>query len=124
MEQHRYDQYPQSDFLRDFQEWHACPGGNGDQRANAVFPRLYPNANVCSYRLTRLRCVVAAIQTNIEQLVHDKILRAEKSTVHLSNRLVRALHTYYGGVDRKLLEAIPAPDWAAVMKIYDDLKET
>ena len=124
MDQHKNDQYPESEFLRDFQEWHSYPVGNGDQRAQAVLPRRYPDGNVCSYRFNRLRCVAAAIQTNIDQLVQDKILRAEKTTVHLSNRLVRALHAYYGGMDRKIIEEVPLPDWAAVMRIYDQLKET
>jgi hypothetical protein len=47
-----------------------------------------------------------------------------RNTVHLSNRLLSALHTYYRGIDTKIMETIPAPDWAAVLKIYDQLKET
>ena len=121
-------EYPESEFLRDFGQWHAYPVGKGDQRAAAVFPILYPDREICSYRFNRLRCVVAAIQNNVEQLVHDGMMRPEKlpgrTTVHLPNRLLCALHTYYGGVDEKLLDSVPPPDWATVLKIYDELKDT
>jgi hypothetical protein len=115
--------YPDADFLRDFQEWHAYPYGNGDQRAAVVFPKLYPDAEVRSYRLTRLKCVVAAIQTNIEPLVQDKVMLAEDlgdhRTFHLTNRLLLALHRYYGGVDQNKLPELPLPDWTEVLSIYD-----
>jgi hypothetical protein len=127
MTQDKQDKYPQSEFLNDFLEWHSYPIGNGDQRIQAVFPLRYPNPDVCAYRVKRLRCVVAAIQKDIEKLAQDGIMRPEqlpgRTTIHLSNRLVLALHIYYGGINENALQTLPPPEWPSVMKIYDDLKE-
>jgi hypothetical protein len=119
------DAYPPVEFLRDFQEWQLFRNRERDifERAKSVFSRRYfPDLTTYIYRVNRFICILRVIHKQMPQLIQDRIALSRGGEMdYVPQELLLALHEWYCGVPESGMDAMPDPDWNAVLERYDQL---
>lgn len=119
------DAYPPGEFLRDFREWQLFRNRERDifERAKSVFSRRYsPDLKAYIYRVNRFICILRVIHKQMPQLIQDRIALSSGGEMdYVPQELLLALHEWYCGVSESGMDAMPDPDWNAVLERYDQL---
>ena len=119
------DDYPPSEFLRDFREWQLAHNRESDifQRARILFSRRYdPDLKAYLYRVNRFICILRVIHDQLPRLIQDRIALSGGGEIdYLPQELLLALHEWYCGISESDMHAMPDPDWNAVLVRYDQL---
>jgi hypothetical protein len=120
--------YPQKDFLRDFETWKTKDVYlSGPDRAKRLFSIQYPNRKIFAYRFNRFVCVMQAIHGELPALIQDRVALPDggnKGGGFVSEDLLLALHEWYCSRSERQMKAMPDPDWGAVLAIYDRIDAT
>jgi len=114
--------YPPKDFLRDFADWQASAKPRGGQEAaKFLFSMRY--GQVCPifvYRLNRFICILDVLHRQLPVLVQDRLAsRTPDGGGDIPEDLILALHEWYCSLTEAQMHAMPDPDWAAVLAIFD-----
>ena len=115
--------YPQSDFLRDFDEWQTSRiHPDGFEKGKILFSMRYPAQRIFSYRFNRFVCISQAVHQQLPSLIHDRIaLRGFRNDGFVPEELLLALHEWYCHLSDDKMRTMPTPDWTEVLPIYDRL---
>jgi hypothetical protein len=115
-------EYPQSEFLRDFAEWNATLSHMPLRaRARLLFSTRYGRQGwVFSFRFKRFICILEALHGKLPTFVRERLVfdEAEKHGF-VSHAFLLALHQWYCLPAMKSADALPIPDWEAVLAIHD-----
>ena|ERR1017187_1939407 len=117
--------YPPSEFLRDFEEWQKSRMHHDPfVRAKLLFSVRYPQQKIFAYRFNRFGCVVKSSHTQLPALIQDRIaLPGKDGSGYVPEELLLALHDWYCGLSDAAICSMPAPDWSAVLEIYERLSK-
>ena len=127
------ENYPASDFLRDYTDWDAAVqqalsrdqlkmANRGLEIAkNGFESRYFDDPAAFEYRHTRFECILNATRGELPAEVAARVAASGESE-RLPGKLLLALHTWYCSKSDDEIKDAPEPDWTKVLAIFEDLQ--